>query len=146
MYSEIERKLKEEGIAQFSIGMFNGIEIARTAPANAIDTKLCWYFLANIVKSLMQALWEWCLDTLTLQLVIWPARVLWFLLMNSLQRKQKLSLNNMTPFGSKLWCQLVNQDFLMTRTLLGPLSLSETWWYLWLCLMEILLKNIQYYI
>ena len=42
MYSEIKKKLTEEGVAPFSIGMFNGIEIARTSPANAIDTKLCW--------------------------------------------------------------------------------------------------------
>ena len=39
---KIEEGLKKQRILPFYVGMFDGIEMARTAPANSIDTKLCW--------------------------------------------------------------------------------------------------------
>ena len=40
---EIEKTLTREKLNSHHVTFFNAIEFARSAPANAIDTKLCWY-------------------------------------------------------------------------------------------------------
>lgn len=55
--NSIEEMLKAENMVPYQIGFFDGIEIARSSPANSIDTKLCWYKQLYSVKSPFPASW-----------------------------------------------------------------------------------------